>query len=144
MEFQVTNSAGYVSRLPITVRIYDEREEAKSPSIELTKYLINVEKGTEIDPGSYVKTLEINGTAYIRSKDSNTFAAETDELNTEPSTIDLSAVTIDASAFDKDTTGTYEIQYHMTDPDGDVGVARLYVVVREDDVKVPGERPETE
>ena len=91
-----------------------------------------------------MKTLEINGTAYIRSKDSNSFAAETDELNAEPSTIDLSAVTIDASAFDKDTTGTYEIQYHMTDPDGDVGVARLYVVVREDDVKVPGERPETE
>ena len=144
MEFQVTNSAGYVSRLPITVRIYDEREEAKSPSIELTKYLINVEKGTEIDPGSYVNALEIDGIVYIRSKDSNSFAAETDGRNTEPLSIDLSSVTIDASAYDKDTTGTYEIQYHMTDPDGDVGVARLYVVVREDDVKVPGERPETE
>lgn len=144
MEFQVTTSAGYVSKLPITVRIYDEREEVKSPSIELTKYLINVEKGAEIDPGSYVKTVEINGTVYIRSKDSNSFITETDELNTEPSTIDLSAVTIDASAYDKDTSGTYEIQYNMTDSDGDVGVARLYVVVREDDVKVPGERPETE
>ena len=144
MEFQVTNSAGYVSKLPITVRIYDEREEAKSPSIKLSKYLINVEKGTEIDPGSYVKTVEINGIAYIRSKDSNTFVDETDELNTEPSTIDLSAVTIDASAYDKETSGTYEIQYNMTDPEGDVGVARLYVVVREDDVKVPSERPETE
>ena len=144
MEFQVTNSAGYVSRLPVTVRIYDEREEAKSPSIKLSKYLINVEKGTEIDPGSYVNALEIDGIVYIRSKDSNSFAAETDGRNTEPLSIDLSSVTIDASAYDKDTTGTYEIQYHMTDPDGDVGVARLYVVVREDDVKVPGERPETE
>lgn len=136
MEFQVTTSAGYVSKLPITVRIYDEREEVKSPSIELIKYLINVEKGTEINPGSYVKTVEINGTVYIRSKDSNTFAAETDEFNTEPSTIDLSAVTIDASAYDKETSGTYEIKYYMTDSEGDVGVARLYVVVREDDVNL--------
>ena len=33
----------------------------------------------------------------------------------------------------------------MTDSEGDVGVARLYVVVREDDVKVPNdEEPGTE
>ena len=139
MEFQVTTSAGYVSKLPITVRIYDEREEAKSPSIKLSEYLINVEKGTDIDPKSYVKSLETNGIVYTRSKDSNTFVSEPNENNAESFTIDLNAVTIDASAYDKDTSGTYEIQYHMTDSEGDVGVARLYVVVREDDVNLPSE-----
>ena len=81
MEFQVTNSAGYVSKLPVTVRIYDEREEAKSPSI-----------GTDIDPGSYVKSLEIDGIVYNRSKDSDSFVSETDEQNTERSRLILSAL----------------------------------------------------
>ena len=144
MEFQATNSAGYVSNLPVTVRIYDEREEAKSPSIELTKYLINVEKGTDIDPGSYVKSLQIDGIAYTRGKDSDTFVSESDGKNTESLTVNLSDVSIDASAYDKDTYGTYEIQYHLTDPEGEIGVARLYVVVREDDVKISSEESGTE
>lgn len=136
MEFQVTTSAGYVSKLPITVRIYDEREEAKSPSITLSKYLINVEKGTDINPDSYVKALEISGIVYKRDKSSGLFVSEIDEQNTEVHTKDLNIVTIDASAYDKDTSGTYEIKYYLTDSEGDIGVARLYVVVREDDVKV--------
>ena len=139
MEFQVTTSAGYVSKLPVTVRIYDEREEAKSPSIKLSKYLVNVEKGTDIEPGSYVKSLEINGIVYKRVEDSDVFVSETDEQNKETFTTDLSVVTIDASSYDKETSGTYEIKYFLTDSEGDPGVARLYVVVREDDVKVTSE-----
>lgn len=139
MEFQVTTSAGYVSKLPVTVRIYDEKEEAKSPSIKLSKYLINVEKGTDIEPGSYVKSLEIDGIVYKRSEDSDIFVSETDEQNKETFTTDLSVVTIDASSYDKETSGTYEIKYFLTDSEGDPGVARLYVVVREDDVKVTSE-----
>lgn len=144
MEFQVTTSAGYISKLPITVRIYNEREEAKSPSIELTKYLVNVEKGTDINPGSYVKSLEINGVVYTRNRDSDSFISEATEQNSETHTIELSAVEIDASEYDKDTAGTYEIKYYMTDPEGDIGVARLYAVVREDDVKVTSEENRTE
>ena len=144
MEFQVTTSAGYVSRLPITVRIYDERDEAKSPFIKLSKYLINVEKGTDIDPGAYVKSLEINGIVYTRSKDSDVFLSEVDGQNTAVLTTDLHAVSIDASAYDKETSGTYEIKYFLTDAEGDVGVARLYVVVREDDVIVTSEEAGTE
>lgn len=144
MEFQVTTSAGYVSKLPVTVRIYDEREEAKSPSIMLSKYLINVEKGTEIDPGSYVESFEINGIVYKRSEDSNVFVSRVDEQNTAELMTDLSVITIDASAYDKETSGTYEIRYLLTDAEGDIGVARLYVVVREDNVKVTTEEAGTE
>ena len=143
MEFLVTNSAGYVSRLPITVRIYDEREEAKLPSIKLTKYLINVEKGTDIDPASYIKALEVNGIVYSKNNDTGLFESEPDELNTEILTIDSSAVTIDASAYDKETSGTYEIIYKVSDAEGDVGVTRLYVVVREDNVRMANEKPGT-
>lgn len=144
MEFQATNSAGYVTKLPVTIRIYDEREEAKSPSIELTEYLINVEKGTDINPGSYVKSLRIDGITYTRNKDSDTFVSESDGKKQETLTINLSEITIDASSYDKETSGTYEIQYHLTDPEGEIGVARLYVVVREDDVKLSREEPGTE
>ena len=139
MEFQVTNSAGYISKLPITVRIYDEREEAKSPSIKLSKYLINVERGTDIDPGSYIKSVVFNGLVYTRSEENGLFVSEADERDKETLTLNLDTVSIDASAYDKDTPGTYEIVYRMTDPEGEVGVARLYVVVREDDVKVTSE-----
>ena len=136
MEFQVTTSAGYLSRLPVTVRIYNAAEEAKSPFIELSEYLINVEKGTDIDPGSYVKSLVVDGIVYNRSKGSDSFVGEDDSKNTEILKIDLNAIMIDATEYDKDTSGTYEIKYHITDSEGNDGVARLYVVVREDDVKV--------
>ena len=136
MEFQVTTSTGYISRLPVTVRIYDEREEAKSPSIELTEYLINVEKGTDIDPGAYLKSLVVDGIVYNRSKGSDSFVSEDDSKNTDVLKIDLNTITIDASAYDKDTSGTYEIKYRITDSEGNDGVARLYAVVREDNVKV--------
>ena len=138
MEFQVTTSAGYLSRLPVTVRIYNAAEEAKSPFIELSEYLINVEKGTDIDPGSYVKSLVVDGIVYNRMKDSDSFVSEEDGRNTERLEIDLKSISIDASAYDEDTSGTYEIKYRITDSEGNDGVARLYVVVREDDVKVTG------
>lgn len=138
MEFQVTTSAGYISRLPVTVRIYNTAEETKSPSIELTEYLINVEKGTDIKPGAYVKSLVVDGIVYNRMKDSDSFVSEEDGRNTERLQIDLKSISIDASAYDEDTSGTYEIKYRITDSEGNDGVARLYVVVREDDVKVTG------
>ena len=138
MEFQVTTSAGYISRLPVTVRIYNTAEEEKSPSIELTDYLINVEKGTDIKPGAYVKSLVVDGIVYNRMKDSDSFVSEEDGRNTERLQIDLKSISIDASAYDEDTSGTYEIKYRITDSEGNDGVARLYVVVREDDVKVTG------
>ena len=51
IEFSVTDSTGTTAHLPVIVEIYDPEKEAYS--IELTDYLVYVEKGDSFDPMTY-------------------------------------------------------------------------------------------
>lgn len=115
MHLQVSNSAGDVTDLPVTVEYYDYSNEARSPHILLTEYLVYTKAGQTLDPASYLKGLKIREIEYDwESANSLGFTRE--------------SVSIEDTV-DYNTPGTYEIVYKIVDSDGNSGKVRLIVVV---------------
>ena len=122
----VTNSAGDVSELPVTVQIYDPTEESQNPQIELSAYLVQTTPGTAVDPWSYVQSITLRGKDYVRGEDG--VLRDTDPAeNQERTSISQGEVSISQDV-DYNTPGVYEITYQFED-EGDTGVIRLVVVV---------------
>lgn len=66
VEYRVMDSAGTVSYLPVEVEIYNPLEE--QISVELTDYLIYLEKGSYFDPGQYYAGASADGVLSINSE----------------------------------------------------------------------------
>lgn len=147
MEFTVSNSAGDVVKLPVTVTVYTEAEEWKRPQIELSEYIVYTSVGTKLDPWDYVQKITVGETEFIRQDDGNLWESLTEEGSSGQETEDVSeeeensrepspgqaSVTEDQvtveDGVDYQTPGTYEITYQYTDEDDRTGSVRLVVVV---------------
>lgn len=131
MEFSVTNSAGDVVKLPVTVTVYDQAEENRRPQIELTQYIVYTKVGHQVKPWKYVSKITTGGKEYERDGDllRDMNAAE----NQARYSIRSSEVDVDSNA-DYSKPGTYEITYRFGEEDAEaeeIGSVRLIVVVTE-------------
>lgn len=130
MIFSVSNSAGDVVKLPVTIQIYDPAKEAQSPKLILSEYMIYVKPGTEINPRDYLKEVSMGNISYVKSEDGNFYDPKPLQNQARTAIMqDEIEITQDA---DYNTPGVYEITYQMTDNSGReerTGKVRLIVVV---------------
>ena len=128
---KVTNSAGDVAYLPVTIEIYDATVHYKRPQLQLTDYVVYVEKGEYFDEEEYLKSIVINGTEYSMTDGEDTYHPSYYETE-EGDTISYSDVDIDSDV-ETDVSGYYVVNYSFTDTEFGTGTgsARLYVVVEE-------------
>ena len=129
---KVTNSAGGVSYLPVTVEIYDASVRHKLPQIKLKENLIYVEKGDYFDEEENLESITVSGTEYSLTEDKGTYDATYVPNDVIDKTINYDLVEIDSDV-DTDVTGYYEVVYTFEDIVSSTGTgkARLYVVVTE-------------
>lgn len=112
--FQVSNSAGDVVELPLTVEIYDSSEDSSAPKVELSEYLVYVEAGSQIDPMSYVTGVAVGGMSWEMGESGNPYGTDDIEV-TNP--------------VDTSVPGVYEIGYTIPTGEGYEPVIRLVVIV---------------
>lgn len=114
---KVTNSAGGVSYLPITVEVHDPTVYYRLPQVKLTKNVVYVEKGSDFNEEDYLDSITVNGTEFLFTEESE-------------NTIDYNRVDIESDV-DTDVSGYYEVVYSYQDTVSKTGTgkARLYVVV---------------
>ena len=127
---KVTNSAGGVSYLPVTVEIHDPTVYYRLPQIKLTENVVYVEKGAEFDEKEYLDSIMINGTRFSLTDGAGTYRTSGSAAEESEYTINYSFVDIE-SEVDTDVSGYYEVLYSFQDTDTRTGTgkARLYVVV---------------
>lgn len=126
MVFSVSNSAGDVEELPVTVQIC---QPGKGPEILLSQYLIYTGVGAAVNPWDYVEQISMSGKTYVRGGDGILHAGGSGN-NQAGSAISESGVRI-TNNVNYDVPGTYEITYQITEGNGYTGTVRLIVVVRE-------------
>ena len=114
---KVTNSAGGVSYLPITVEVHDPTVYYRLPQVKLTKNVVYVEKGSDFNELDYLDSITVNGTEFLFTEKSE-------------NTIEYDRVDIESDV-DTDVSGYYEVVYSYQDTVSKTGTgkARLYVVV---------------
>lgn len=120
--FQISNSAGDVAELPVTVEYYDVAEDSRYPKVALTDYLIYVNKGEKIDPWDYVEGIVYNGLIYDFNESGDDGDATEDAMFTK------NDIRID-NPVKTSETGIYEIVYSIDgNAAGEVKI-RLIVIV---------------
>ena len=129
---KVTNSAGGVSYLPVTIEIYDASVQYRRPQLKLTDNVVYVEKGEYFDEKEYLSSITINGTEYSMTEDAGTYGARYLSPDETENTIGYDRVEIESDV-DTDVSGYYELIYSFEDTEENAGTghARLYVVVLE-------------
>lgn len=142
--YQVSNSAGDVSNIELTVEIYGTEDVAYTPVINLSKYVCYVRKGKSIDPYKYIKDVTIGSRVYkpVKSETASPIG-EGEEVfglfgnlsnrGTDDNLLETlynQDIYIDNQVNTKET-GSYTITYKITTQDGYTGTARLFVVVCE-------------
>ena len=129
---KVTNSAGGVSYLPVTIEIYDASVQYRRPQLKLTDYVVYIEKGEYFDEEQYLSSITINGTEYSMTDGAGTYGAQYLSQDGTENTIGYDRVEIESDV-DTDVSGYYEVEYSFEDTEENTGTghARLYVVVLE-------------
>ena len=127
---KVTNSAGAISYLPVTVEIYDASVFHRLPLLNLKEYVVYVEKGDDFDEREYLTSIVINGTSYSLTEEEGTYENPAAAQEGTQKTIGFDLVDIE-SEVDTDVTGYYEVLYSFEDSvfKTGTGKVRLYVVV---------------
>lgn len=127
---KVTNSAGGISYLPVTVEIYDASVFHRLPLLNLKKYAVYVERGSDFDERDYLTSIVINGTSYSLTEEEGTYENPVAVQEDTRKTISYDMVDIE-SEVDTDVTGYYEVLYSFEDTLSSTGTGkvRLYVVV---------------
>ena len=127
---KVTNSAGAISYLPVTVEIYDASVFHRLPLLNLKEYAVYVEKGDEFDEREYLTSIVINGTSYSMTEEEGTYGSPAEAQEEAQRTISYDRVYIE-SEVNTDVIGSYEVLYSFEDTISKTGIGkvRLYVVV---------------
>ena len=129
---KVSNSAGGVSYLPVTIEIYDAATKFKGPQIKLRDYIVYIEKDSYFDEEEYVDSIIVNGTEYDIVEGRGSYGASYVSSDMTDDTISIDDVGIE-SEVDTSVTGCYEVIYTFEDTVSRTGTdeTRLYVVVTE-------------
>ena len=129
---KVTNSAGGVSYLPVTIEIYDASARYRLPQLQLSENVVYLERGEDFDEEEYLSSITIGGTEYSMTNETGTYGSRRTQQDDEDNTISFSRVDIESDV-DTDVSGYYEVMYSFEDTVENTGTghARLYVVVLE-------------
>ena len=129
---KVTNSAGGVSYLPVTIEIYDASVQYRRPQLKLTDNVVYIKNGDYFDEKEYLSSITINGTEYSLTDEAGTYGARYVPEDEADKTIGIDRVEIESDV-DTDVSGYYEVTYSFEDTveNSGTGHARLYVVVLE-------------
>lgn len=129
---KVTNSAGGVTYLPVTIEIYDASVQYRRPQLKLTDNVVYIEKGEDFDAEEYLSSITINGTEYLMTSQAGTYGMRYVPQDEDDDTIGYNRVDIESDV-DTDISGYYEVTYSFEDTVEKTGIghARLYVVVLE-------------
>ena len=128
--FQVANSAGDVSSLPVTIEIMKNENEVV-PVLNLDTYLEYIHKGDDFDSYDHLETIQISNREYRVVEGQGNFGEEISSDTERVIGTDMIKVTGDV---DTDKPGTYEVRYSITVDKGNnefiSGHTVMYVVVR--------------
>ena len=129
--FQVANSAGDVSSLPVEIEILGIADQS-GISIQLSRYLDYIPVGSRFDPFSYIDSVKINNREYRVVNGEGNFNHENVGRD-EEIVIGTDMIAVSGSV-DTSKAGTYQIEYNITIDKGHTDVitshTTLYVVVR--------------
>ena len=129
--FQVANSAGDVSSLPVTIEIVENTNQAV-PSLNLKTYLAYIPKGSDFDPYSYLETVTIGNREYKVVNGAGNYGSE--EIGPDEETVIGTDMVPVKGSVDTETPGTYKVRYSITIDMGHNNILHghtvLYVVVR--------------
>lgn len=138
VELNVSNSAGDVSTLPVTVEIYDPMEDNVKPQITLSEYLVYTPAGQAVNPWDYVQQIVMEGYEYERGEDGILRSEEAEEeearllesnsTKTVRTSLSSEDVVMDQNV-DYNTPGVYEVTFSIEDERENTGSMRLIVVV---------------
>ena len=128
--FQVANSAGDVSSLPVTIEIMKNENEVM-PVLNLDTYLEYIHQGDSFDPFDHLETIKISNKEYRVVEGQGNFGEEIDSDTERVIGTDMVEVNNDVET---DKPGTYKVGYSITIDKGNnefiSGHTVMYVVVR--------------
>lgn len=144
MGYQVSNSAGDVANIDLTVEIYKEEDENYVPSIHLSKYVVYIKKGKSFNPYQYLKEVAIGSRTFkiVTSSDEESAKEGTkvsglfgdlsnkDAEDTVVAALFYNDIYVD-NQVDTSKTGTYKVVYEINTEDGYKGTTGLSVIVYE-------------
>lgn len=136
--FQVSNSAGDVSTLPVVIEIMDPNRQY-IPRITLKEYVAYLNKGEAFDPGRYMQTVILGNREYEVIDDpaagQSEETGEDNRISNTELTIDKSLIIVSgAENVNINEPGTYRVKYSVTlklsNNERVTGHTYQYVVVR--------------
>lgn len=118
---QVSNSAGDVCAVETEMTITDasDHQENSKQYPVLSEYIVYTKVNQKIDPASYIKGLEKNGTEYTYEQDGEMLAGTREAIGI-------------TSNVDYANPGVYTVEYTYTGEGAATAVTKLYVVVEEE------------
>lgn len=120
--FSVTNSAGDIAELPMTVEFFDPSEENSFPRVLLSEYMIYLKAGDDFKPNHYIEGIQYLGREYDLE--------ELEEFQEDEFEYSLDDIEI-YNPVDTKTPGIYEVVYSITGDDNKKSNIRLVVIVEE-------------
>lgn len=128
--FQVANSAGDVSSLPVTIEIMKIENEVM-PVLNLDTYLEYIHQGDSFDPLDHLETIQISNKEYRVVEGQGNFG---EEINSNVERVIGTDMVEVNNEVDTDKPGTYKVRYSITIDKGNnefiSGHTVMYVVVR--------------
>ena len=109
--FQVSNSAGDTSTLPITISY----TETGAPVVNLSSYVVYLKKNAGFNPGNYMASVEMGNTKY----------SVADFRETAKGTIDIK------NNVNLKEPGVYSVEFAAKAPNGKSSVTYMKVIVKE-------------
>ena len=109
--FQVSNSAGDTSTLPITISY----TETGAPVVNLSSYVVYLKKNAGFNPGNYMASVEMGNTKY----------SVADFRETVKGTIDIK------NNVNMKEPGVYSVEFAAKAPNGKSSVTYMKVIVKE-------------
>lgn len=129
--FQAANSAGDVAELTTAVTLYNAYDY-RATAIELTDYIVYLDRGADFDAQRYLKDVIINGVTYELEEGLGTYGDPLVDIDEQTIGYDRILVDEDVDIF---APGTYDVLYSltMTTISGDqiYGEVHMPVIVRD-------------
>lgn len=127
-ELSVVGEAGAVTKVLVTVEIYDPEAERGLPVIGVDQVLLNTPVGTEVSPHSCITSVTMDGITYELGEDGKLHGEQ--RINGVLTDIDMNLEEVDVSGdVDYDTPGVYEMILSIKNKDGDAGTTRVFIHV---------------